>query len=381
MKKELLYIIFLLMTTVSGYAQKIDKFSQEITIDCEGLSAAKMSSNETIYGNAKDIDISFPFKTLINPDKGAKIKLKVAGYKEYNLIIPPGGFEDYYMVSFTEDPKEMAKLNKTGKSSTTPKEQRSNQKQTMDVTIDCSQFESAKMTRPSSAATMLLFGAIGTAIDQQKKAMDVTFPYTTTIEVDKQNKFIFYVPGYNVYELVIPKGNSESNFAIYFTENAKEMAKIRKKNSEYENTEIAKREKPIRREREVVSRDAPGKTSLEQTIIRWMVDSDPQGARIFYRIVSSVPAEVKNTNESYLLTTPYEETRSFNILGLTYDNAHNVQMEIKLMKPGYHTQIKRFNLRQVLDQQEVSAFFSLVKKEDETESATKEVKVETENKE
>ena len=115
---------------------------------------------------------------------------------------------------------------------------------------------------------------------------------------------------------------------------------------------------------ERVNRNTPGTTSLEQTIIRWAIDSDPQGARVFYRVLSSVPAEVKNTNETYLMTTPYEETRSFNILGLTYENSRNVQIEIKVMKTGYEAQVKRFNVRQAIDQQEISSFFMLVPKEE-----------------
>lgn len=110
-----------------------------------------------------------------------------------------------------------------------------------------------------------------------------------------------------------------------------------------------------------VSRDAAGKTELESTIIRWYINSEPEGARIFWRVVSSVPAEVKNTNELYLGTTPYEDTRSFNILGLTYDNSKDVQIEIKLVRNGFLEQMKRFNVRQAIDQQEISTFFYLVK--------------------
>lgn len=115
--------------------------------------------------------------------------------------------------------------------------------------------------------------------------------------------------------------------------------------------------------RKTVSRDKPGQTALEQTIIRWAIDSDPQGARVFYRVLSSIPAVVKNTNETYLMTTPYEETRSFNILGLTYENSRDVQIEIKVVKTGYEAQVKRFNVRQAIDQQEISSFFMLVPKE------------------
>ncbi len=112
----------------------------------------------------------------------------------------------------------------------------------------------------------------------------------------------------------------------------------------------------------MVSRDNPGQTALEKTVLRWYFDSDPRGARIYWRVVSSIPHIVKNTNETYLMTTPFEETRSFNILGLTYENSRDVQIEIKVSKRGYEDQIKRFNVRQAIDQQEISGFFEMVKK-------------------
>ena len=113
----------------------------------------------------------------------------------------------------------------------------------------------------------------------------------------------------------------------------------------------------------MVTRDNPGGTALERAIIRWHFDSAPRGARIFWRVISSVPDMVKNTNELYLTTTPYEETRSFNILGLTYENSRDVTIEIKLSSPGYHDQVKRYNVRQAIDQQEISGFFDLVKQQ------------------
>lgn len=119
--------------------------------------------------------------------------------------------------------------------------------------------------------------------------------------------------------------------------------------------------------RKSVSRDKAGQTSLERTIVRWFFESAPQGARVFYRVVSSIPDEVKNTNETYLGTTPYEDTRSFNILGLSYENSNDVQIEIKLRRKGYLDQTKRFNVRQAIDQQEISSFFDLVKDDTEEE--------------
>ena len=114
----------------------------------------------------------------------------------------------------------------------------------------------------------------------------------------------------------------------------------------------------------MVTRDSPGETALERTIIRWNFDSDPRGARIFWRVISSIPDQVKNTNELYLTTTPYEETRSFNILGLTYENSRDVTIEIKMTKKGHHDQVKRYNVRQAIDQQEISGFFELVSQEE-----------------
>lgn len=117
---------------------------------------------------------------------------------------------------------------------------------------------------------------------------------------------------------------------------------------------------PIGAAKERVTRDNPGQTSLERTIIRWYFDSAPQGARIFWRVISSVPNEVKNTNELWLGSTPFEETRSFNIQGLTYENSRDVQIEIKVKRKGYIDQNKRFNVRQAIDQQEISSFFDMV---------------------
>lgn len=88
------------------------------------------------------------------------------------------------------------------------------------------------------------------------------------------------------------------------------------------------------------------------------------GAQVYWRVISSIPAEVKNTNENYMGTTPYEETRSFNILGLTYENSRDVQVEVKIKKRGYYDGVKRFNVRQAIDQQEISSFYELVPKEE-----------------
>lgn len=103
-----------------------------------------------------------------------------------------------------------------------------------------------------------------------------------------------------------------------------------------------------------------GETALEQTIIRWDVQSRPQGADIFWRVVSKTP-EVKSTNNKYLQTTPYEATKSLDIKGLTYQTSGDVRIILRCEKDGYHPQEKEYNVRMVIDQEEISAFFRLVK--------------------
>ncbi len=108
--------------------------------------------------------------------------------------------------------------------------------------------------------------------------------------------------------------------------------------------------------------EGTGNTALESTIIRWYVVSAPAGADVQWRVVSSTP-DVKNTNQSFLGSTPYESTGSFDIMGLTYNNSGNVQIEISCEKIGYITQRKRFNIRQAIDQKEISTKFNLIKED------------------
>lgn len=105
-----------------------------------------------------------------------------------------------------------------------------------------------------------------------------------------------------------------------------------------------------------------GDTALEQTIIRWDVQSRPQGADIFWRVVSKTP-DVKSTNNKYLMTTPYEATKALDIKGLTYQTSGNVRIILRCEKDGYMPQEKEYDVRMVLDQEEISAFFRLVKEE------------------
>lgn len=122
----------------------------------------------------------------------------------------------------------------------------------------------------------------------------------------------------------------------------------------YYVAEVTKESKPIASQ--------INNSELEQTIVRWDVQSRPQGADIFWRVVSKTP-DVKSTNNNYLMTTPYEATRALDIKGLTNQNASNVRIILRCEKDGYLSQEKEFNVRMVMDQEEISAFFRLVKDE------------------
>ena len=105
-----------------------------------------------------------------------------------------------------------------------------------------------------------------------------------------------------------------------------------------------------------------GNTALEHLTIHWAINSRPQGADCSWRVKSSTP-DVKNQNERYLSATPYESTETFDIKGLTYNNAGNVQVEVKCTKAGYYEQKKVFDMLSVIDEKEISAMFILVKEE------------------
>ena len=105
-----------------------------------------------------------------------------------------------------------------------------------------------------------------------------------------------------------------------------------------------------------------GSTALEHTIIRWDVNSRPAGADLYWRVVSKTP-EVKSTNNKYLATSPYEATKALDIKGLTYQTSGDVRIILRCEKDGYMPQEKEYNVRMIIDQEEISAFFRLVKEE------------------
>ncbi|MGM9838288.1 MAG: hypothetical protein ACI30A_07380 [Paludibacteraceae bacterium] len=105
-----------------------------------------------------------------------------------------------------------------------------------------------------------------------------------------------------------------------------------------------------------------GNTALEHLAIHWNVNSRPQGADVYWRVISQTP-EVKNQNYKYLETTPYESSETINIKGLTYNNAGNVQIEIKVEKAGYYSQTRKIDVLSLIDDNDVSYMFKLVPEE------------------
>lgn len=108
---------------------------------------------------------------------------------------------------------------------------------------------------------------------------------------------------------------------------------------------------------------APIKKDISKKLLYWSIDSRPAGADISWRVVSATD-EVNNQNSKHLDTTPYEATQALTIKGLTEENASDVQIIIRVEKDGYMPQTKKFNVQSILDENEIIAFFKLVKEEE-----------------
>ena len=221
------------------------------------------------------------------------------------------------------------------------------------------EFEATVMTDPDGA-TVYLNG----------KIVAQTTPAIIMIDkkmIGKNLLFRFEKAGYEAKTVIVSLDKKDvKKSPVIYAKLEKDPEAVRAAERYQEERKVFKKDPtiPEGQAKARVSRDNAGSTSMEQSIIRWYFDSDPRGARVFYRVISNNPAEVKNTNEAYLTNTPYEETKGFSIPGLTYENSRNVTIEIKISKKGYEDQVKRYNVRQALDQQEISGFFELVQKEE-----------------
>ena len=120
---------------------------------------------------------------------------------------------------------------------------------------------------------------------------------------------------------------------------------------------FVKQEQPAQTTYEQVKQPAPMEKAPD---IKWHFDSDPEGAKVFWKVKSSIPDVVKNTDMLYLGKTPFNETKPLNIKGLTNENSNKVEIEIEIVKKGYIKQNKSFSGNSLTDQQEISWFFDLI---------------------
>ena len=108
------------------------------------------------------------------------------------------------------------------------------------------------------------------------------------------------------------------------------------------------------------------KTSLNNEVlslsVHWDIKSRPQGADIFWRVISRTP-EVESQNYKYLETANFEGVETIKIPGLTYANSKQVQIELKVMRKGYVTQTCKYNVSSLIEDKDVTVFFNLQREE------------------
>lgn len=99
-----------------------------------------------------------------------------------------------------------------------------------------------------------------------------------------------------------------------------------------------------------------------ELILQCNIDSEPEDARIFWRIISQ-NKNIRSTELQYLGKTPYRDKKAFRIAGLSKENANNVKLELVVRKNGYYDETKLFSLSELFDIMEINGFFELQKKE------------------
>lgn len=103
-------------------------------------------------------------------------------------------------------------------------------------------------------------------------------------------------------------------------------------------------------------------TTGDEFIMRCNIDSDPEEARVFWRIISQ-DSKVMSTEQQYLGKTPYKEQKSFRISGLTSVNAKKINIELIVKKKGYYDTTKVYSLAELLGIMEINGFFEMETKE------------------
>lgn len=190
-----------------------------------------------------------------------------------------------------------------------------------------------------------------------------------TLPEDATNIMIIEPGGYE-YKDIILKPYGDKNTFVFEDKAQQKYDELtgethnspQKTNSYYKETDYNISERNTNRGESIGITTNNENDALEHSVIRWYITSKPLGADVYWRVVSS-SSDVKNTNQNFLGSTPYESTEILDIKGLNKNNVGNVQIEISIEKDGYVAQKKRFNLEQVIDQKEISTKFNLVKDE------------------
>lgn len=92
--------------------------------------------------------------------------------------------------------------------------------------------------------------------------------------------------------------------------------------------------------------------------IKWNLKSDPPDAHVFWRAIS-INKSIQKMEKRYLGNTPVEQLNPLKIQGLSKENVADVSIEVEISKRGYQNQKKIFNLKDIIEQKEISWMFEL----------------------
>lgn len=208
-------------------------------------------------------------------------------------------------------------------------------------------------TTPCHTTTNMKAKQLVYDIDAQKVPDPSTPPYSIEFTIVKEGyepatvyfegKYVYRESGFGMYK---------QKYYIVQPKSYKLFAALKKDNT-FSN------QQPVQVS---VEQPEPKQTALVGTSqdIRWHFDSDPEGAKVFWKVNSKIPNVVKNTDLLYLGKTPFNDLRVMNVKGMTEYNADKVEIEIVVEKKGYAKQSKRFMGNVIIDQKEISWSFDLI---------------------
>lgn len=209
-------------------------------------------------------------------------------------------------------------------------------------------------TTPCSASTNMKSSKLVYDIDANRVSDPTKPPYSIefTITMDGYEPATVFFEGkydyresgwgYNKQKYYIVQPKSYNLFAVLKKDNTYQIQQTTSNNEQQNQAET---------KQTTIIETAPD--------IRWIFDSEPDDAKIFWKVRSSVP-DVRNTELLYLGKTPFKETKPLNIKGLNRNNSDKVEIEIEIVKKGYIKQHKVFSGNSLIDQQEISWFFELI---------------------